>query len=171
MESVPHIPLNTVEDLNDIVPLKEGYELADPCLRDAIIKEAISWLGTPYHHMASVKGAGVDCLTLIIACYRAVGIVQDLDVPFYRKDFMLHKEGEDYIAGLLQYSREVETPYKADVALYKWGRVFAHSAIVVRWPDKVIHASPSHGVSWYHGSQGFMGGRPIKFVSAFKQSM
>ena len=29
--------------------------------RQAIIDETVTWLRTPYHHMAAIKGAGVDC--------------------------------------------------------------------------------------------------------------
>jgi len=30
--------------------------------RLAVTEEARVWLGTPYHHMGRVKGAGTDCL-------------------------------------------------------------------------------------------------------------
>lgn len=33
--------------------------------RLAIIDEARTWTGTPYHHQASLKGVGVDCVGLI----------------------------------------------------------------------------------------------------------
>ena len=36
--------------------------LHDP--RAAVVKEAESWIGTPFHHAARVKGAGIDCLML-----------------------------------------------------------------------------------------------------------
>ncbi len=35
---------------------------------------ALSWCGTPYHHQASVKGIGCDCLGLLRGVYReAIG--------------------------------------------------------------------------------------------------
>ena len=40
--------------------------------RAAIIAEARSWLGTPYHHQASVKQVGCDCLGLLRGVWRAV---------------------------------------------------------------------------------------------------
>ena len=30
--------------------------------RLAVVAEAESWLGTPYHHEARIKGHGVDCV-------------------------------------------------------------------------------------------------------------
>lgn len=33
--------------------------------RKAIVNAARSWLGTPYHHQASLRGVGCDCLGLI----------------------------------------------------------------------------------------------------------
>jgi NlpC/P60 family putative phage cell wall peptidase len=36
---------------------------------DAIVSAARSWLGTPYHHQAAVKGVGCDCLGLVRGVY------------------------------------------------------------------------------------------------------
>lgn len=33
--------------------------------RADIVEEARSWIGTPFHHQASLKGVGVDCVGLI----------------------------------------------------------------------------------------------------------
>src|SRR5215207_7343246 len=33
--------------------------------REQIVAAARGWIGTPYHHQASVKGVGCDCLGLI----------------------------------------------------------------------------------------------------------
>lgn len=43
----------------------------------AIIKEARSWLSTPYQHQAKVKGVGVDCVGLIIAVGVKLNLVPD----------------------------------------------------------------------------------------------
>ena len=34
-------------------------------LREAVVTEAKTWIGTPFHHAARIKGAGVDCLMLL----------------------------------------------------------------------------------------------------------
>ena len=38
--------------------------------RAEIVAEARSWIGTPYRHQASLRGAGADCLGLIRGVYR-----------------------------------------------------------------------------------------------------
>ena len=40
--------------------------------REAVIREAKSWIGTPFHHAARIKGAGVDCLMLLAEIYERV---------------------------------------------------------------------------------------------------
>ena len=35
-----------------------------PDLRARIVAEAMTWLGTPYHHRGKLKGIGVDCAQL-----------------------------------------------------------------------------------------------------------
>ena len=38
--------------------------------RERILELARGWLGTPYHHRASIKGAGCDCIGLIRGVWR-----------------------------------------------------------------------------------------------------
>jgi cell wall-associated NlpC family hydrolase len=138
-------------------------------LRAAVLREAETWLGTPYHHMARIKGAGVDCLTFLAEVYAAAGVIEPVkEIQFYRLDFMRHQSDESYLDALLMRGHEVEVPLPADVVLYKWGRVFSHGGIVVDWP-RIIHASPSvHGVIWANGDQGRLAGHQMKFISPFE---
>lgn len=39
---------------------------------NAVVSEAREWIGTPYRHQHSTKGAGCDCLGLLRGVYRAV---------------------------------------------------------------------------------------------------
>lgn len=39
------------------------------------VAEAMTWLGTPYHHQGRVKGVGVDCATLLCEVYKEVGLM------------------------------------------------------------------------------------------------
>ena len=52
-----------------------------------IIAAARSWLGTPYHDQASIKGAGVDCLGLARGIWREVIGPEPLSVPPYSRDW------------------------------------------------------------------------------------
>lgn len=44
----------------------------------AIVAEARSWLGTPFHHQAALKGVGCDCGGLVRGVGAACGV---LDIP------------------------------------------------------------------------------------------
>jgi len=134
--------------------------------RARLLAEAETWIGTPYHHMGRVRGAGVDCLTFLVEVYEAAGLVEHQEIPFYRPDFMLHQSAETYLEALLAHGRLVETPEPGDVAIFKWGRIFAHAGLVTDWPW-MLHAAPGHGVIRMRGDQGKLMGRQVKFISAF----
>lgn len=55
--------------------------------REEIIAVARSWLGTPYLHQASAKGAGTDCLGLIRGVYRELYGVEPEAPPPYGPDW------------------------------------------------------------------------------------
>ena len=58
--------------------------------RQRVVDVARTWLGTPYHSAARVKGVGVDCLTVLAEVYHEAGIIGHVDIPYYPNDFMLH---------------------------------------------------------------------------------
>ena len=135
--------------------------------RLAIIEKAREWLRTPYHHMGRVKGGGTDCLMLLAEVYESAGIIPHIDVPFYPPDWNLHRDAERYLEGLAQYAREVEGPPQyGDVAIFKFGRGFAHGAIVVSWP-RLIHAWWNAGVVYGDGDQPPLRNRPVRFFDPF----
>jgi NlpC/P60 family putative phage cell wall peptidase len=56
-------------------------------LRTRIIAEARAWIGTPYHHQASLKGVGCDCLGLARGVWRAVIGTEPETPPPYSMDW------------------------------------------------------------------------------------
>jgi cell wall-associated NlpC family hydrolase len=116
--------------------------------RAAVVAETRSWLGTPYHHAADVKGHGVDCAMLLVRVYCDLGLVEKFDPRPYTKDWFLHRDEERYLGFLLARSREVRTPLEGDIVLLRVGRCFAHAGIVSRAaPLAIIHAfAASHCV-------------------------
>lgn len=134
--------------------------------RAAVIKASESWLLTPYHHAACVKGAGVDCLRFVHAVYRDAGLVDEIDFPFYSHQEH-HNEKETLLEGVLRYSHEVDVPKVGDIILYKLVKVFRHGAIidVGGWPN-IIHASHSaRCVLKDDGLGGWLGARDHRFFS------
>jgi cell wall-associated NlpC family hydrolase len=108
--------------------------------RAAVVEVALTWEGTPYHHMARVKGAGVDCATLLQAVFVEAGLIEDKRIDYYPPDWHLHRSQERYLEQVCAYAREIaHDPEPGDVVLWRFGRCFSHGAIVVKWPI-VIHA-------------------------------
>jgi hypothetical protein len=104
--------------------------------RIANVDEAREWLRTPYHHMARVKGAGADCLTLLAEVYEKAGVIPHIEVPFYPPDWNLHRDGERYLEALHAPAsflwRRQPSPQPAMLPSLNL-TVFAHGAIVVSW--------------------------------------
>lgn len=109
--------------------------------RAAVVREAETWLGTPYHGNADVKGAGVDCAMLPLRVYSNVGLVPFIDPRPYPMQWSLHQRQERYLMKVLEYFREIEVPAQGDFVMFKFGKCWAHGGIVVDWPD-LIHANP-----------------------------
>lgn len=59
------------QDRIESLLIRQRYNAMDP--RAAIIAEALTWEGTPYHHQACVKGVGVDCAMLLVGIARGCG--------------------------------------------------------------------------------------------------
>lgn len=128
-------------------------------MRDRIVAEALSWMGTPYHHRARLKGAGVDCAQILIAVFVAVGLVDDFDPGDYPPDWMMHRDEERYLGFVGRHAEQVEEPLPGDVVLYRVGRCYSHAGIVLGWPE-IVHASNRDGeVVRADGRQGWLSDR------------
>lgn len=108
--------------------------------REEVVREALTWEGTPYHHHARIKGVGVDCAQLPAAVYEAVGIIPHLD-PEYSEQWMMSRDEELYLSYVFPHAREIDrAEAKAgDFGIWKFGRTFSHGAIVID-PPTVLHA-------------------------------
>ncbi|HWK45134.1 MAG TPA: hydrolase [Stellaceae bacterium] len=142
--------------------------------RARIVAEARSWVPTPYHHHGDLKGVGVDCAMILVRVYGAVGIIPPIDPRPYPVEWHLHRSEERYLGWVKRYGYELDgtrdgPPRPGDLALYRFGRCFSHSAIVIDWP-LVVHAYIRGGCQYAEGDQGWLGrdkrgNRPVKFYS------
>jgi cell wall-associated NlpC family hydrolase len=119
-------------------------DMTDPhftTLQKQVLAEAATWRGTPWHHEAGVKGAGVDCAMLLVRVFASVGAIPDIDPRPYPMDHMLHSGEERFLGWLQQFADPVTTgdPQPGDVVVYRVGRCYSHAAIVTQWPH-IIHA-------------------------------
>lgn len=107
--------------------------------RRRIVEEARSWLRTPWHHEARVKGAGVDCAQFLIGVYSGAGLVGEFQTAHYPPDWHLHQDEARFLGYLLEFAVNVDEPLPGDIAMWKFGRHEAHGSIVIDWP-LIIHA-------------------------------
>lgn len=131
--------------------------------RKSVLAIARTWLKTPWHHRARVKGAGVDCAQILIAIYAEAGLIDEFDTGDYPPDWMMHRSQERFLEFVRQYADQIEAPLPGDLALYFVGRCFSHGAIVVEWPS-IIHASNRDRMVCYaDGTQGWLAERDVQF--------
>ncbi len=107
---------------------------------------------------------------LLAEVYEAAGVLSHVEIPFYAPDWNLHRESELYFDGLLDHAVEIEgPPQPGDVALFKFGRCFAHGAIVTEWPH-LIHAWIGLGVLTGDATQVPLVRRAVRFFDPFTSS-
>jgi len=97
--------------------------------RELVVKEARTWLGTPYQHRGRVKGVGVDCGGLLYQVYSPFVRMK----PFpknYPPDWATHRENEIYLDFIRPYTFEIDRPRPGGMALFLVGRNWSHAAIV-----------------------------------------
>ena len=117
--------------------------------RKRVIDEAVTWLRTPWHHNAKVKGAGVDCAQFLLGVYSGAGLVKDYDTGPYSKDWMLHNSEEVFLGFIERDMVQVDAPQVGDVIMYRFGRCFSHGAILVEPPARIIHSYLPDGMVIY----------------------
>jgi len=110
--------------------------------RTKIIEITRSWIGTPYHHQASLKGVGTDCLGLVRGVYRELYGHEAETPPDYSPDWA---EATGFESMLKAASRHLDKQkgqmQPGDVLIFRLrpGMVAKHAAIVST-PQKMIHA-------------------------------
>lgn len=118
-----------------------------------IVARARAWIGTPYQHQASCRGAGTDCLGLIRGLWREI-IGEEPEIPpAYSPDWSEPTRTEDLWAAadrhLLRIGRETAVP--GDIVLMRMadGSVAKHLGVLAKSEhlhDTLIHAYSGHGV-------------------------
>lgn len=137
-------------------------------LRQEITNEARDWLNTPYHDHAGVKYVGVDCFFLPCKIYQAVGIIPaDFKPPYYSPQQWLNSPAQvDKMHLRVVDTTALEIVQRfcvreilerealpGDLVIYKIVSSWTHGAIVINWPDHIIHAVKGLGVIGSHGTK------------------
>lgn len=137
-----------------------SIDKAEQAQRDRVVDIAHSWLRTPFHDGASIKGAGADCATFIKAVFEEAGLTTGIDIEAYPPQWYMHGNDEIFLNAIAGCSNEIRErdAIAADIVLYKFGRCFAHGGIVFEpgWP-RIIHAVRRIGcVAIGEGNQGIL---------------
>jgi NlpC/P60 family putative phage cell wall peptidase len=111
--------------------------------REGIVVTARRWIGTPYHHQASVCGIGTDCLGLVRGVWREL-YGRDAEVPPpYSRDWAEASGREAMLDAAGRHLIRVPAASAAagDVVVFRLRRgcVAKHTAILTS-PTSMIHA-------------------------------
>lgn len=117
-----------------------------------IVAEARLWIGTPYRHQGSLRGAGADCLGLLRGVWRALCGPEPETVPAYTQDWSEPTGSEDLLAAADRWLRlkGLDDAAPGDALLFRMraGSVAKHLGIAatVGTCPTFIHAYSGHGV-------------------------
>ena len=119
---------------------------------DAVVAAARGWIGTPYVHQASARGAGTDCLGLLRGIWRELHGAEPAEVPAYTPDWS--EPGRDEVLWRAARAHLVEKRLveraAGDVLLFRMrdGLVAKHLGILaeVGATPSFVHAYSGHGV-------------------------
>lgn len=137
---------------------------ADLALRQLAAAEARRWLGTPYCHQASLRGAGADCLGLLRGVWRATLGAEPEAPPPYSGDWAEASGEERLMQAATRHLVPVgrEAAGVGDVLLFRMRpRAPAkHLGLLVSdslAPGRMIHAYSGHGVAETHLTAAWLG--------------
>jgi len=118
--------------------------------REGIVAAARGWIGTPYRHQASVKGAGCDCLGLLRGVWREVLGPEPEAPPAYSADWAEAPGGTETMA---EAARRHMTEIPLDAARAGDAVLFrmrpngpAKHAAILSGDSRMIHAWSGHAV-------------------------
>ncbi|WP_299614237.1 NlpC/P60 family protein [uncultured Tateyamaria sp.] len=117
-----------------------------------IVKEARTWIGTPYVHQMAARGAGTDCLGLVRGVWRALFGSEPELPPAYSMDWS-EPQGEEQLWGAASrhlLPKQLNTVAVGDVILFRMreGSIAKHLGIQagIGAAPSFVHAYSGHGV-------------------------
>jgi NlpC/P60 family putative phage cell wall peptidase len=109
-----------------------------PPTRTHIVALARSWLGTPYHHQASLRGVGCDCVGLVRGIWRALYGTEPQRLPAYTRDWAEGSGRETLLEAARHHLIELwpSDARPGDVLVFRWrhGTAAKHCAILSAAP-------------------------------------
>lgn len=120
---------------------------------EEVVAAARAWIGTPYEHQASCRGAGADCLGLLRGLWRELVGQEPEAAPPYAADWSETAGREELLAAAARHFPRVprEAARIGDVVVMRMAEdaVAKHVGVLARarqGHETLIHAYSGHGV-------------------------
>jgi NlpC/P60 family putative phage cell wall peptidase len=118
--------------------------------RAEIVQATRLWLGTPYHHQASLRGVGCDCLGLVRGVWRDLCGAEPEQPPPYSPSWAESLRQETLVLAATRHLLPIPAAEMqlGDVLLFRWREHLPakHCAILAS-PDRIIHAHDGAAVA------------------------
>jgi len=134
--------------------------------RTDIVTTARTWLATPFHHQARLRGVGVDCIGLVIGVARALGLVAPgFDIAAYPRI----PDGKTLLPLAREYMTEIDRAamQPGDVVVVSFDKDPQHFGVLGDYRHgglSIIHAASQPGRVI---ETRLMFSEHMKFVAAF----
>lgn len=118
-------------------------------LKTHVVDLARAWIGTPYHHQASVKGVGCDCLGLIRGVWRELYGEEPETPPPYSPDWGQVGRDETLLEAARRHLQEIALADAGpgDVLVFRMKpQAIAKHCGIVSDNGRMIHAQEGVGV-------------------------
>jgi len=116
----------------------------------AAVAATRAWIGTPYVHQGSVRGAGADCLGLVRGIWRELYGTDPEPMPAYTPDWGEVGGTELILGGAGRYLLPAQDEQPGDVLVFRMraGAIAKHLGILaeIGAEARFIHAYDRHGV-------------------------
>lgn len=102
--------------------------------REKVVATARAWIGTPYHHQASERGVGADCLGLVRGVWRDLYDSDAEMPPAYSRDWAEASGEETLLTGAARHltAKDIADVRPGDVVIFRLrpGLIAKHTAII-----------------------------------------
>ena len=109
--------------------------------RAAVVAAARSWLGTPYHNCADIRGVGVDCGMLLVRVFVELGLPAVRPAAVSGRLASAPRARSAISASSSIAAARSYSPQPGDVMVLRYGRCYSHGGIVTNAsPLTIVHA-------------------------------
>lgn len=130
---------------------RDNVLMTESSLREAIVAECRSWVGTPYVLGACVKGAGVDCVSLLYGVMVGAKVIEPQTIGIFSQDWYCHTTEDTYLIRVMRHARKLLEDLSYPKLAIQPGCICLirtsdshfhnHGVVVLDWP-MAVHAVP-----------------------------